>query len=140
MPRLYREAPLNSIWEGSGNINALDVLRILRKHPEALAAWLAEIEPALAQPPVAAAAQQLERDLRDLNDSQAQARSVAERMALLWQASLLLAHAPSFVSDAFIAGRVAGSATYTLGTLPRGIAFRALLDRAAPVQREAAIA
>jgi putative acyl-CoA dehydrogenase len=140
MPRLYREAPLNSIWEGSGNINALDVLRILHKQPEALAAWLAEIEPALAEPPIAAAAQQLERDLRDLNDSQAQARSVAERMALLWQASLLLAHAPSFVSDAFIAGRVAGSATYTLGTLPRGIAFRALLDRAAPVQREAAIA
>ena len=65
MPRLYREAPLNSIWEGSGNINALDVLRILRKQPASFAAWRDEIAPAQIEPRIAREAQRIERDLRD---------------------------------------------------------------------------
>lgn len=130
MPRLYREAPLNSIWEGSGNINALDVLRILRKQPEAYAAWHDEIAPARGELRLAAQVLQLERDLHE--DGEAQARSIAERMALLWQASLLLAHAPSMIFDAFVAGRIDG-ASRTLGTLPRSVAFRAITERAAPV-------
>ena len=65
MPRLYREAPLNSIWEGSGNINALDVLRVLRKQPDSLAAWREEIAPALGERAIAAEAQRLARDLSD---------------------------------------------------------------------------
>ncbi len=92
MPRLYREAPLNSIWEGSGNINALDVLRILRKQPESFAAWRDEIAQARGEPAIEREALRLERDLHDAVP--AQARSLAERMAVLWQASLLVAHAP----------------------------------------------
>ncbi|MBV8499451.1 MAG: acyl-CoA dehydrogenase family protein [Candidatus Eremiobacteraeota bacterium] len=131
MPRLYREAPLNSIWEGSGNINALDVLRILRKQPDALAAWRDEVAPALAEPRIAAHAQRLESDLRDLALGEAQARDLAERMAQLWQAALLLAYAPAEVSDAFVASRMGGEHGRTLGTLPAGTALRTIVERAA---------
>jgi putative acyl-CoA dehydrogenase len=132
MPRLYREAPLNSIWEGSGNINALDVLRIMNKQPEALEAWRSEIEPALSQPRIAAEAHRLERDLRDANALEGQARWIAERMALLWQAALLVRYAPTQVSDAFLASRIGGESGRTPGTLPRGVALRTIIDRAAP--------
>jgi putative acyl-CoA dehydrogenase len=132
MPRLYREALLNSIWEGSGNINALDVLRILRKQPEPLAAWRAEIVPALAEPRVARALRRLDAELADPDLGEAQARGVSERMALLWQASLLVQHAPSFVADAFIASRLDGEWGRTLGTLPKRSALREIVERAAP--------
>jgi putative acyl-CoA dehydrogenase len=132
MPRLYREAPLNSIWEGSGNINALDVLRIVQKQPEALEALRAEIAPGLGEPRVAAEAARLERDLRDPATLESSARSIAERMALLWQASLLIAHAPAAVADAFVAGRLGETRGRTLGTLPGGAALREIVDRAGP--------
>jgi putative acyl-CoA dehydrogenase len=131
MPRLYREAPLNSIWEGSGNINALDVLRILAKQPEALAAWRDEIAPALREPRLAAQAKRLEVELRDADLGEAQARAVAERMAQLWQAALLLSYSPAKVGDAFVTSRMGGEWGRTLGTLPRGTALRAIVERAA---------
>ncbi len=133
MPRLYREAPLNSIWEGSGNINALDVLRVLRKQPESLAAWREQIAPARAEPLVAREAQRLERDLADPDLGEAQGRDVSERMALLWQAALLLQHAPSSVAEAFVATRIDRASGRTLGTLPVGIALREIVERAAPL-------
>jgi putative acyl-CoA dehydrogenase len=132
LPRLYRESPLNSIWEGSGNINALDVLRIVQKQPESLEALRAEIAPALGDPRMAAAARVLEAELRDAAAFEARARFIAERLALLWQASLLLQHAPHAVSDAFVVSRIAGDWGRTLGTLPAGTALRAIVDRAAP--------
>jgi putative acyl-CoA dehydrogenase len=131
LPRLYREAPLNSIWEGSGNINALDVLRILRKQPESFEAWRAQIAPALGEPRIAAEAAQLERDLRDPRCDEASGREVSERMALLWQAALLAQHAPASVAGAFVVTRI-GPSRRTLGTLPRGSPLRAIVDRAAP--------
>jgi putative acyl-CoA dehydrogenase len=131
LPRLYREAPLNSIWEGSGNINALDVLRILQKQPESFEALREEIEPALAEPRIASAFRELENDLRDTGALEVRARSVAERMALLWQASLLVRHAPEPVADAFVASRIAGSHGATLGTLPGNAALREIVERAA---------
>jgi putative acyl-CoA dehydrogenase len=130
MPRLYREAPLNSIWEGSGNINALDVLRIIRKQPQALAAWRDEIAPALGEPRVAAHAQRLEKDLRDPGIGEAQARAIGERMAELWQAALLLAYAPTEVADAFVTSRIGGEHGHTLGTLTGGAALRTIVARA----------
>jgi putative acyl-CoA dehydrogenase len=139
MPRLYREAPLNSIWEGSGNINALDVLRILRKRPESLSAWLAEIEPGLTEPRIAREAQRLQRDFGNTDLGEAQARSISERMAMLWQASLLVAHAPASVADAFVASRIDGRWGRTLGTLPAGTALRAIVERAAPYAEMAAV-
>ncbi len=132
MPRLYREAPLNSIWEGSGNINALDVLRILRKQPESFAAWREQIEPARVEPLVARESQRLEGQLRDPGLSEAQGREVSERMARLWQAALLVQHAPSSVADAFLASRLGRASCRTLGALPIGTALRAIVDRAAP--------
>lgn len=138
MPRLYREAPLNSIWEGSGNINALDVLRILRKQPEAFTAWRREIAPAVVEPRLAQATEQVERELRSLGGgAETHARSLTERMALIWQAALLLQHAPTAVSDAFIAGRFGDGATRSLGTLPPGTRFREIVERAAPAWAEA---
>jgi putative acyl-CoA dehydrogenase len=135
MPRLYREAPLNSIWEGSGNINALDVQRILRRQPESFEAWRTELSPAFDDARIAAAARRLEGDLSRLDSSEAQARDLSERMALLWQAALLLQHAPPFVADAFIASRIDGSRGNAFGTLADATAFRAIVERASPVQQ-----
>jgi putative acyl-CoA dehydrogenase len=132
LPRLYREAPLNSIWEGSGNINALDVLRILERQPESLDALRAEIAPALTEPRISAEAARLERDLRDGDALEVRARSLAERMALLWQAALLVRHAPGFVADAFLTSRLGEDSRYTLGTLPSTSRLREIVDRASP--------
>lgn len=134
MPRLYREAPVNSIWEGSGNINALDVLRILKKQPESLAALQAEVEPAMQEPRLASEAERLARELRDDEAPEARARSLASRLATLWQASLLLQYAPRFVADTFIASRFGGDGGRTLGTLPTSGDLRSIVDRAAPCQ------
>jgi putative acyl-CoA dehydrogenase len=131
LPRLYREAPLNSIWEGSGNINALDVVRIVRKQPQALAAWREEIAPVRDEPRVAAEAERLERDLTEGDLAESQARTISQRMALLWQAALLARCAPTAVADAFIASRIGEASGRTLGTLPRGTDLRAIVERAA---------
>ncbi|MBV8067529.1 MAG: acyl-CoA dehydrogenase family protein [Candidatus Eremiobacteraeota bacterium] len=135
MPRLYREAPLNSIWEGSGNINALDVQRILRKQPESLDAWRSELAPALGESRIAAAARQLQNE-RDYATNPQRARELSERMALLWQAALLVQHAPSYVSDAFIASRIDPGSGRAFGTLANG-SLRAIAERAAPVMQAA---
>jgi putative acyl-CoA dehydrogenase len=132
MPRLYREAPLNSIWEGSGNINALDVVRVLRKRPETLAAWRAEIAPALGEARVARELHSLQQQLCDSGLGESQARSVSERLAVLWQAALLAQHAPAEIADAFVASRIGGAWGRTLGTLAAGTSLGAIVDRAAP--------
>ena len=132
MPRLYREAPLNSIWEGCGNINALDVVRILSKRPEALDLYFAEIEPALAMPRVASATNELKRAFADTSQMATQARMLVERMALLLQAALLVQHSPHAVADAFCASRLGGHWGHALGTLPPGSDFRTIIDRARP--------
>ena len=138
MPRLYREAPLNSIWEGSGNINALDVLRILQKQPAAVEALYQELTPALRDPRIATTARKLRDDLAD-EDVEWRARALVERMALLWQASLLLESAPNYVSDCFIASRLGPDAGRTIGTLPIKTALRGIVDRAAPRDEVAAL-
>src|SRR6202163_724553 len=110
MPRLYREAPLNSIWEGSGNVNALDLLRALAKSPASLDAYGTEV--ALAR----GADARLDRAFASLSDAlgkdhaarEADARRIVERMALVLQASLHVRHAPAAVSDAFCATRLGG--------------------------------
>jgi putative acyl-CoA dehydrogenase len=130
MPRLYREAPLNSIWEGSGNINALDVLRIVQKQPECLDALRTEIAPVANDPRIAPALARLENDLRETS-LEGRARSIAERLALLWQASLLLQHAPVAVSDAFVASRLGNDASRTMGTFSPHEA-REIVERASP--------
>jgi putative acyl-CoA dehydrogenase len=137
MPRLYREAPVNSIWEGSGNVNALDLLRALRRHPDSLEAYLAEV--ALA----AGANAALDRAIASLREElaradaepaaiEAGARRTVERMALALQASLLARHAPAAAADAFCAARLGGEGGLAFGTLPASADTRAIVDRAWP--------
>ncbi|NMO53547.1 DNA alkylation response protein [Actinoplanes sp. TBRC 11911] len=131
MPRLYRDAPLNSIWEGSGNVQALDVLRTLRRDPSSLDVFLDEVAAAAgADRRLDDALLGLKSELTD--DPEGQARRVVERMALVLQASLLVRHAPADVADAFCASRLAGDWGHSFGTLPRGVDTAALVDRAAP--------
>jgi putative acyl-CoA dehydrogenase len=136
LPRLYREAPLNSIWEGAGNINSLDVLRVLARQPEGLAAWLDELAPArAAEPRLDRAAAAVERELAAAADPvglQAGARRLVERLAVLLQAALLVRHGHPAVADAFCASRVAGDHGAAFGTLPPGLDLAAIVERATP--------
>ncbi|MGH7738152.1 MAG: acyl-CoA dehydrogenase family protein [Candidatus Tyrphobacter sp.] len=137
LPRLYRESPLNSIWEGAGNINALDVLRTLQK-PDAYEAMRAQWNAAFTEPRIAQAAEELETLVAREGDAQERARFVAERAALIWQASLLLEHAPSAISDTFVRCRVGGEGGRALGTLRTGCDLQTIIERAAPTQSDAA--
>jgi putative acyl-CoA dehydrogenase len=133
MPRLLREAPVNSIWEGSGNVNALDVLRALGREPESAEAFLAEVGAAQGgDPRFDAALTALRRDLADLEDAEFRARRLVERLAVLLQASLLIRYAPAPVADAYCATRLAGDGGHTFGTLPAGTDTKAILQRALP--------
>jgi putative acyl-CoA dehydrogenase len=130
MPLLFRESPLNSIWEGSGNVNALDVLRALRR-PESLEAWLTEMATCQgADPRLDAVVNDVLETLADVSDAEAGARRLAARMALCLQASLLVRYSTPDVADAFVASRLANDWGGVLGTLPRTTSFAPILDRA----------
>ncbi|NEB90917.1 DNA alkylation response protein [Streptomyces bauhiniae] len=132
MPRHYREAPLLSIWEGSGNVNALDVLRALGREPESAESFFGELALARgANAHLDATVTSLKRELAEAD--QVSARRVVERMALSLQASLLVRHAPAAVADAFCATRLGGDWGHSFGTLPSGTDLSAIVDRALPV-------
>jgi putative acyl-CoA dehydrogenase len=147
LPLLYRDAPLNSIWEGSGNVAALDVLRALVKEPAALPAFLEECELAggadsrldshlanLRRRVTATLAGDAgESAERRLYDSQFEARRLVEELALGLQASLLVRHSPPAVADAFCAARLGGEGGHVYGTLPAGVDAEAIIERALPV-------
>ncbi|MGH7708610.1 MAG: isovaleryl-CoA dehydrogenase [Vulcanimicrobiaceae bacterium] len=134
LPRLYRESPLNSIWEGSGNVIALDVLRALRREPGALAAFVDEVTPSSgANRHFDAAFAGLQRELTDRAAIESRARRIVERLALVLQAALLLQYAPTAIADAFCTSRLGGDWGRTFGTLPPGIACETILKRAQPV-------
>jgi putative acyl-CoA dehydrogenase len=131
MPRLYREAPLVSIWEGSGNVAALDTLRAMAKDPGAIEAFFAELDLGAGQDArYDDALAMLRKDFTDQQDLQYRARRLVERMALLLQGSLLLRHGASAVADAFVASRLGGDWGVAYGTLPTGVDTGAILDRA----------
>ena len=133
MPRLYREMPLSSIWEGSGNVMALDVLRALSREPAILQVFLDEVgEAAGADPRLDAFAGALREEFADPEGLETRARRVVERMALALQGSLLVRFAPSYVADAFCASRLAGDAGLQYGTLPAGVDAAAIVARHAP--------
>jgi len=137
MPLLYRDAPLGSIWEGSGNVAALDVLRAMVKEPDGLPAFLAECELA------AGGDSRLDAHLTRVRertaavfssqDPQFEARRIVEELAVALQASLLVRYSPPALADAFCASRLAGEGGRVYGTLPAGIDAKAIIDRALPV-------
>jgi putative acyl-CoA dehydrogenase len=134
MPMLYREVPLNSIWEGSGNVQCLDVLRALARSPASLEAFFAEIELAGgAEPRLEVFAAGLREEFADLEAIETRARRVVEKMALALQGSLLVHHAPPAVADAFCASRLHGDQGLAFGTLPADTEFGAIIDRHLPV-------
>ncbi|MFC8533211.1 acyl-CoA dehydrogenase family protein [Streptomyces sp. NPDC057249] len=136
MPRLLREAPLNSIWEGSGNVQALDVLRVLRREPLALNAFLREVGRARgADHRLDAAIRDMLTELADLAGIEARARRVVERIALVLQGSLLVRWAPPEVADAFCASRLGGDGGAAFGTLPHTLDLASVVARARPVER-----
>ena len=131
LPRLYRDAPLNSIWEGSGNVTALDALRAMAKESSTVDALLTEIDLAAgADARLDAGVADLRKELADPHP--ARARRLAELAALCLQGSLLLREAPNVVSDAFLATRFGPETTRTFGTLPRGLDTTALVTRVTP--------
>ena len=131
MPRLYREAPLNSIWEGSGNVMGLDVLRAIGREREAIPAVMTELEKARGNHP------NLDRAIDDLRDALAEPdglegrmRMVTEMMALTLQGALLTQLGDSDVAEAFCASRLAQRYRGAFGTLPRGLDLDAIIGRA----------
>jgi putative acyl-CoA dehydrogenase len=133
MPRLYREAPLASIWEGSGNVISLDVLRALSRSPRSLEVFLTEVEQAGgADARLDARVGALKRQFADPATLEVRARRVVESMALCLQGSLLVRHAPPAVADAFCASRLAGDGGLEYGTLPAGVDFEAIIERSRP--------
>jgi putative acyl-CoA dehydrogenase len=133
MPLLFRESPLNSIWEGSGNVNALDVLRALGREPEALNAWIIEVGKARGEDPrLDRAIEDVLETLADTSEMEFGARRLAAKMAACLQGALLVRHAPAPVADAFCATRLGNEYGGTLGTLPRGTDLAAIVGRTTP--------
>jgi putative acyl-CoA dehydrogenase len=147
MPLLYRGAPVNSIWEGSGNVAALDVLRALIRQPHAVEAFLAECEQAvgadeLLDSHLASVRSRVEQLIlggagngshrQTLQDTEFNVRGLVEDLALALQGSLLVRHAPAPVADAFCAGRIGPARGRAYGTLPAGVNATAIIERALP--------
>jgi putative acyl-CoA dehydrogenase len=130
MPRLYREAPLNSIWEGCGNVNALDVLRVIRKQPEALDAFHEDIAPALGDARLRTAAKELLEQTRDSSSLEARARMLVERLAVLWQAALFMRDVANPATELFIDSRLHGRWGHALGTLAPSNDHRLVIEHA----------
>ena len=138
LPRLFRESPLNSLWEGAGNVNALDLLRAAAKEPESVDALLAEIDLARGgDDRLDAAAERLRDELADAEELEHRARRIVELAALCLQGSLLVRHAPTEVADAFCATRLGSEGGRAYGTLPRGIDCAAIVERHRPKARSA---
>lgn len=132
LPRLYREAPVNSTWEGSGNVQCLDVLRALSKEPGVLEALFVELGDGQGDPRLARHIERLKSAFMDTQDIQYRARQLTEDIALALQAKLLLEAGNAAVSDGFIASRLGESHGRVYGALPRGVDVHALVARSTP--------
>jgi putative acyl-CoA dehydrogenase len=131
MPKLYREMPLMSIWEGSGNVAALDVLRAMATAPMAVEALFTELDAAAgADERLDHSVIELRKELGDLDEAQYRARKVVEQLALCLQGALLVRYGDPAVADAFCASRLGGDWGIAFGTLPRGVDTARILARA----------
>jgi putative acyl-CoA dehydrogenase len=133
LPRLYREAPVNSVWEGSGNVICLDVLRSMHREPASIALFLEEVDRARGiDARLDRFVDGLKNELADRSDLEFRARRLTERMALALQGAILARHAPSAIADAFCASRLDGEAGRAYGTLPSGLSLDEIIERARP--------
>ena len=133
LPRLFRESPLNGIWEGSGNVATLDVLRAMAKEPETVEVFFAELDAAAgADARLDAAVRAVRESLVDTGTLELRARRVVEGMALALQGSLLVRYGHPAVADAFCASRLGGDWGRAYGTLPPGVDFGAVVERVVP--------
>ncbi|MGI9596356.1 MAG: DNA alkylation response protein, partial [Acidimicrobiales bacterium] len=133
LPRLYREAPLNAIWEGAGNVIALDVLRALARAPEVGQAFLAEVERGLgADHRLDDEIARVGEALQGVAGDEMGARRLIERLALCWSGSLLVQHGDPAVADAYIRSRIGGDHGSEYGTLSPGADIAAIAVRAVP--------
>jgi putative acyl-CoA dehydrogenase len=131
MARLYREAPLNGIWEGSGNVIALDVLRAAAKTPDSVTVFLDEVRAGRGgDKRLDRAVDRLEAELRRPEEYETRARRIVEKMATALQASLIIRHSPDAAADAFCATRLDDDACAAYGSLPAGLDQRAIVERA----------
>lgn len=132
MPRLFRESPINAIWEGSGNVQCLDILRAIEKEPAVLDAYFAEVEQAMgshAQFDQAVIALKTLFSATLADQYQYRARYLADHLAKVMQGALLLQHAPNEVADAFCTARLTPETASNYGCLPTGIAADAMIER-----------
>ncbi|WP_367111008.1 acyl-CoA dehydrogenase family protein [uncultured Psychrobacter sp.] len=134
MPRLFRESPVNSIWEGSGNVQCLDMLRAMSRHPGSVETLMSEVQAAAgADKRLDQYVKQLSRELVDTSDIEYRARSIVEKMALALQGSLLVRFGNPAVADGFCASRLTSqSSGLVYGNLPRGVDCEAIIKRATP--------
>ena len=142
MPRLYREAPVNSVWEGSGSVNALDILRAMIKEPAAFDVYFDEVSQTAgvnhAFDDAVSALKKRIVSFSGEDDAQWYARDLAIRLASVLEASLLLRHAPEVVSSAFCRSRLGqeggdGVAGQVFGTLPKDVDAMAIIERSTPI-------
>lgn len=133
MPRLFRQSPVNGVWEGSGNVICLDVLRALVRSPKSLDAFFDEVRNNSNDDPlILDRIDSITATLADGDAIEWRARRLVEEMALTFQASLLMAAAPVAVADAFVSSRLAGGSGAAFGTLPRSVDAAVIIDRAMP--------
>ena len=133
MPRLFRESPVNAIWEGSGNVQCLDILRAIEKQPDVLDAYFMELQKAQgANRHFDTFLNDIKSEFTDTNTLQYRGRIIADKMALGLQAALLLQHSTSNVADAFCLSRLASNGGLNYGTMPTGVNCAAIVERAAP--------
>ncbi|MEZ5935347.1 MAG: acyl-CoA dehydrogenase family protein, partial [Alphaproteobacteria bacterium] len=133
LPRLYREAPVNSVWEGSGNVICLDVLRAIDRSPEAVEALLREIETSRGGNRwLDGTIDRLRSRLPEWQREEGQARVLVEQLALTLAGALLVRHAPSAIADAYCASRFTNDGGRQFGTLPPGLDLAAIIARAQP--------
>jgi putative acyl-CoA dehydrogenase len=133
LPRLYREAPVNSVWEGSGNVICLDVLRAMIKSPDSVEAYLVEVDAAArTERRLAVFVDHLKKDFTDLEGIESRARRLVEKMALALQGALLVQHGDPATAEAFVGSRLEGDWGHAFGTLPARTDFQKIIDRHRP--------
>jgi putative acyl-CoA dehydrogenase len=133
MPRIFRQSPVNGVWEGSGNVMCLDALRAMIRSPESMEAFMVELDLAAgADRSLDAAIAGVRKELGDTDEIESRARSVVESMALAMQGSLLVRNGPPDVADAFCASRLGDDGGRAFGTLPPEFDFDAIIERNRP--------